>query len=479
MNNKPQLARGTRDFGPKEVAKRKYILQTIENVFKQFGFEPIETPAMEQLTTLMGKYGTEGDQLLLKILNSGNFFADLKAYNNKGLGHEEFDKTFLPSLSGKVDDLDEKNSLLLISEKGLRYDLTVPFARYVVMNQHNITMPFKRYQMQPVWRADKPQKGRYREFWQCDADVVGTNSLICETELLLIYHYAFTQLGLNRYQIKINNRKILTGIAQVLGLSNHFTAFTVALDKLDKIGIEGVLAELNKIPVKIDSRKLGEFLNLIKLSNNRELIKELNTFGLAANETGLTGINEVVEIINNISLSNTNINLVFDPTLARGLSYYTGSIFEVINTTGSLKSSIGGGGRYDNLTGIFGLQEVSGVGISFGLDRIYDVMEELNLFPENIKQSSTKVLICCFSELHIQHAIPIAALLRNENINTEIYPDAVKLKKQLGYADSKGILYALIIGDEEMEQKHYTLKNLSSGTQEKLTVTEIIYKLNS
>lgn len=474
MSAKPQLARGTRDFGPIEVTRRKFILNTIEKVFKQFGFLPIETPAMEQLSTLMGKYGTEGDQLLFKILNSGQFFKELKEYNNKGLGHDEFDKTFLPSLSGKVDDLDEKNSLLLISEKGLRYDLTVPFARFVVMNQNKITMPFKRYQMQPVWRADKPQRGRYREFWQCDADVIGTNSLMCETELLLIYHYAFSLLGLNNYLIKINNRKILLGLAEILGIEQHFISFTTTLDKLDKIGKDGVLNEMLSIPAPLEFDKVKTFLNLIEIQNNNELIFELNRFGLANNENGLSGINELMEVLNNIKLSKVPVQVRFEPTLARGLSYYTGCIMEVINTTGTLKSSIGGGGRYDNLTGIFGLKGVSGVGISFGLDRIYDIMDELNLFPQYLNACDTKVLICCFTPANLQHALPVATRLRSENINTEIYPDTVKMKKQLSYADSKGIKYVLIIGDEEMQEEKYTLKNLETGNQQKVSMGEAI-----
>lgn len=475
MSNKPQLSRGTRDFGPLQVARRKYILNTIEQVFKNYGFMPIETPAMEQLSTLMGKYGAEGDQLLFKILNSGNYFKDLIAFNNKGLAHEEFDKTYLPSFSGKVNDLDEKNALNLIAEKGLRYDLTVPFARYVVMNQHDIVFPFKRYQMQPVWRADKPQKGRYREFWQCDADVVGSNSLIYETELIQIYHQVFTLLGLDKYLIKVNNRKILAGITEVLQIQNYFNEFTIALDKLDKIGEEGVIKEIIARNIPADEQKLAALFTLNKrqLSYNN-ILDALYSFGLPNTEIGLAGLNEMKLIFEYLNTSGLQANITFNPTLARGLSYYTGCIFEAVNQTGSLKSSIGGGGRYDNLTGVFGLHGISGVGISFGLDRIYDVLEELSLFPNDVNGSSAKVLICALDESLLNNAIGIAAVIRAANIATEIYPDAAKLKKQLGYADVKKIPYTLIIGQNEINSGIYSLKNMQNGEQHQLSLNDII-----
>lgn len=479
MSNKPQLARGTRDFGPLQVAKRKYILNAIETVFKKFGFMPIETPAMEQLSTLMGKYGTEGDQLLFKILNSGNYFKDLIAYNESALGHEELDKTFLPSLSGKVRDLDEKASLQFISEKGLRYDLTVPFARYVVMNQHEISFPFKRYQMQPVWRADKPQKGRYREFWQCDADVVGSNSLVYEVELIQIYHEVFTKLGLNSYEIKLNNRKILAGIANVLGISDKFVDFTVALDKLDKIGADGVATEMEQRGILSNTEKLKSLLALFSAKLTTEsVIAALNEFGIQQSEQGKLGIQELQDVINLINASGIQINLVLEPTLARGLSYYTGCIVEVVNTTGSLKSSIGGGGRYDNLTGIFGLPGISGVGVSFGLDRIYDVMDELKLFPDDITAAASKVLVCCFDKEALLYGFGVATQLRIKNLAAEIYPEPAKMKKQLGYADAKNIPFAIIIGTDEMQSGLLTFKNLATGEQQKLTIDEIINHLH-
>lgn len=475
MSNKPQLARGTRDFGPLQVAKRKYILNAIETVFKKYGFLPIETPAMEQLSTLMGKYGTEGDQLLFKVLNSGNYFKDLIAYNERALGHEEMDKTFLPSLSGKVSDLDEKASLQFISEKGLRYDLTVPFARYVVMNQHEISFPFKRYQMQPVWRADKPQKGRYREFWQCDADVVGSNSLIYEAELIQIYHEVFTKLGLSGYEIKLNNRKVLAGIADVLGVANRFTDFTVVLDKLDKIGAAGVAAEMADKGIINNSDKLAELLSVFSAKlTNESVMAALNDFGIQNSEQGLLGMQELQQVLALLNATNAKINLVLEPTLARGLSYYTGCIVEVVNTTGSLKSSIGGGGRYDNLTGIFGLPGISGVGVSFGLDRIYDVIDELNLFPKDLNASSSRVLICCFDKEALTYGFGIAAQLRIKNLATEMYPEAAKMKKQLGYADAKNIPFAIIIGTDEMQSGLLTFKNLATGEQQKLTPDQII-----
>jgi histidyl-tRNA synthetase len=433
---------------------------------------------MEQLSTLMGKYGNEGDQLLFKILNSGNYFKDLIAYNERALGHEELDKTFLPSLSGKVSDLDEKASLQFISEKGLRYDLTVPFARYVVMNQHEILFPFKRYQMQPVWRADKPQKGRYREFWQCDADVVGSNSLIYETELILIYHEVFTLLGLTDYEIKLNNRKVLAGIANVLGITNRFADFTIVLDKLDKIGTSGVVTEMADKGIVNNSDKLSELLSVFSAKlTNESVMAALDDFGIQSSEQGKLGMQELQQVLSLLNATGVKINLVLEPTLARGLSYYTGCIFEAVSTIGSLKSSIGGGGRYDNLTGIFGLPGISGVGISFGLDRIYDVMDELNLFPKDLKASSSQVLICCFDNDALTYGFSVAAQLRIKNLAAEIYPEAAKMKKQLGYADAKNIPFAIIIGSDEMQSGLLTFKNLVTGAQQRLPLDQIINQL--
>jgi len=494
---KPSIPKGTRDFGPEQVAKRKYILNTIEKVFIKYGFMPIETPTMENLSTLQGKYGDEGDQLLFKIINSGDYLKELKEVNDKGLVHEEMDKTFLPSYTGKLSDLDPKSALPFISEKGLRYDLTVPFARYVVMHQNEITFPFKRYQMQPVWRADRPQKGRYREFWQCDADVVGSDSLLNELDLIQIYDEAFRELKIENYELKINSRKILEGISQYVGASKqeYLSLLTVTLDKLDKIGEDGVAKELSDaLFLEDEIQKLFEIIN-IKGDNLTKLLALKEKF--ISSQVGLKGIEELEFILKALldsarsdsQLSNslthqfnnsTNqpINIKIDFSLARGLSYYTGCIFEVVSTEGSLKSSIGGGGRYDNLTGIFGLPNVSGVGISFGLDRIYDVMEELNLFPESV-QSTTKILFCCFDDKAINFALPLLKKVRDEGIASEIYPGAAKIKKQLDYANNKKIPFACIIGDNEMQSGKLVLKDLNSGTQQEIQIDEIIKLLEN
>ncbi len=469
MSNKPSLPKGTRDFGPIEVAKRKYILNTIETVFKKYGFMPIETPTMENLSTLQGKYGDEGDQLLFKILNSGDFLKDVKD-----------------------EELITHNSKLItsqISEKGLRYDLTVPFARYVVMHQNEITFPFKRYQMQPVWRADRPQKGRYREFWQCDADVVGSDSLLNEVDLIQIYDEAFVKLGIKNYELRINNRKILQGIVEEIGAPERLIDFTISLDKIDKIGKDEVIEEL--IDKGFDKLKLNGIFDILFVqedstiflsSTKPRFIYNISLLQISdyykSSKMFKEGVDELYKIGNSLLAVNSSINIKMDLSLARGLSYYTGCIFEVVSTEGSLKSSIGGGGRYDNLTGIFGLPNVSGVGISFGLDRIYDVMDELNLFPPTITSTHTKVLFCCFDSASQQYALSCLKKLRDENIASEIYPDLKKIGKQLDYANALQIPYACIIGDNEMQSGKLVLKNLQSGTQQELSIDEIIILLH-
>jgi histidyl-tRNA synthetase len=484
MSNKPSLAKGTRDFGPTQVAKRKFILNTIEAVFKKYGFMPIETPAMENLSTLEGKYGDEGDQLLFRIINSGDYLKDLKAYNDSMLADESKDHTFLPSISGKLNDLDAKAALPFIAEKGLRYDLTVPFARFVVMNRNSITFPFKRYQMQPVWRADRPQKGRYREFWQCDADVVGTDSLLCEMDLIGIYHEAFTALRIP-YQIKINNRKILAGIAQELQAENKLVDFTIALDKVDKIGFEGVTAELSqkgfteeqiKKVMDLMYPQTGAIKDLSAADDQTTIETNLKYLlggcEFRENELFRKGVEEVAEVIAFTKSLQPQIKL--DLSLARGLSYYTGCILEVTATAGSLQSSIGGGGRYDNLTGIFGMPNVSGVGISFGLDRIYDVMEDLQLFPTSLQSTSSQVLVCCMDSDAVKIGVGILHQLRQAGIAAEIYPEAKKLGKQLDYANALNIPFAVIIGENERISGIPVCKNLINGTQQNIAVDEII-----
>lgn len=437
---------------------------------------PIETPTMENLSTLEGKYGDEGDQLLFRIINSGDYLKDLKEYNDKMLADESQDKTYLPSYTGKLNDLDAKSALKYITEKGLRYDLTVPFARYVVMNRNEITFPFKRYQMQPVWRADRPQKGRYREFWQCDADVVGSDSLLNEVDLIQIYHEAFTALGIS-YELKINNRKILAGIAEVVKGKEHMNTIAIAIDKLDKIGEDGVRKELTANG--FSDKEISTLFDIIRIKGEGQ-ISSLKS-QLTSSSEGLKGIEELDFIIHTITQTGTQeVNLSTDFSLARGLSYYTGAIFEVVATEGSLKSSIGGGGRYDNLTGIFGMPNVSGVGISFGLDRIYDVMEELNLFPKEVKPSKTKVLFCYFDNKAQEYALKETGKLRSAGIAAEIYPDITKkIGKQLDYANALSIPYAVIIGDNEMNSGKLVMKDLKAGTQQELTITEIIQQLQS
>ncbi|MEI7978718.1 MAG: histidine--tRNA ligase [Bacteroidota bacterium] len=456
---KPSIPKGTRDFGPEEVAKRKYILNTIEKVFIKYGFMPIETPTMENLSTLTGKYGDEGDKLLFRILDSGETFEKIRNSKFEIRNQNEFNNT--------------------ITEKGLRYDLTVPFARYVVMNRNEITFPFKRYQMQPVWRADRPQKGRYREFWQCDADVVGSDSLLHELDLLNIYQEVFKCLGVD-VEIKINNRKILAGIAEVVKGIEHLNTIAVAIDKLDKIGKEGVSKELTEL--NFTETEITTLFDIITIKGNETEMLEALKNKLQNSAEGLKGIEELEFIFKTIEQYSNSAILKIDFSLARGLSYYTGCIFEVAASEGSLRSSIGGGGRYDNLTGIFGLEGVSGVGISFGLDRIYDVIEELKLFPETLSQGSSKVLICANDSIENIELAPVLELLsklRNEGIASEIYTEKINVKKPLEkpikYASSKAIPYALIYTENEPLK----LKNLATGFQEELSIEAIVEKLNS
>ncbi|MBC7383666.1 MAG: histidine--tRNA ligase [Bacteroidia bacterium] len=474
MAQKPTLPQGTRDFNPLQVHRRKFILNTIEEVFKKYGFMPLETPAMENLNTLTGKYGDEGDQLLFKVLNSGNYLKNLTEYNNKGLLEESRDKTLLPSSDGSLNNLNAKTALPYISEKGLRYDLTVPFARYVVMNRNEITYPFKRYQMQPVWRADRPQQGRYREFWQCDADVIGSNSLLSEAEFLKIYDEVFTRLEIP-VVIKINNRKLLSALAALTGSPEKFMDITIAIDKLDKIGESGVAEELKKC--ELNESQISQIIKFLSLAQSVAPLKELQQLFVGSTE-GLQGCNElkkVFDLLMGLQLQNP---VKIDVTLARGLSYYTGAIVEVQCTQGDFMASIGGGGRYDNLTGIFGLPDVSGVGISFGLDRIYLVMENLQKFPDYIKANHTKILFCYFDEPTQAFAFAATAKIREAGIAAEIYPDIVKkIGKQLEYANKLNIPFVGIVGSNEMESGKVVIKNLKEGTQEEMSIEKVIEKL--
>ncbi len=457
---KPSIPKGTRDFGPADMQKRQYIFDTIRRNFRLYGYAPIETPAMENITTLTGKYGEEGDQLIFKVLNSR-----IHESNKK----EELKKEFELSL-------DKARNSELLTEKALRYDLTVPFARYVVMNQHNITFPFKRYQVQPVWRADRPQKGRYREFYQCDADVIGSDSLVNELELIAMMDQSFAELNIP-VVIKFNNRKILSGIAEILHEEDKIVDITVAIDKLDKIGKDGVVKELQEKGVSANAIKTLE--PLIEFSgNNAHKVGTLKTF-LGNSDIGRKGIEEIEFILNNLSIIQLKHAAVeLDITLARGLNYYTGTIFEVKASAGSLSSSILGGGRYDDLTGIFGLKNLSGVGISFGVDRIYDVMSELDVFPASVnKASTTEVLFTNFGMTEQTHCLQLAAQLRAHGINTEVYSDAVKMKKQFEYADKKQIPYVCVVGSDEITAQRYTLRNMQSGEQASMDIREIIEKV--
>ena len=473
MAQKPSIPKGTRDFGPVEMAKRNYIFNTIRSVYELYGFQQIETPAQETLATLMGKYGEEGDKLLFKILNSGDYL-------------------------NKIDDqeLTERNTLRLASkicEKGLRYDLTVPFARYVVMHREELQLPFKRYQVQPVWRADRPQKGRYREFYQFDGDVVGSDSLLNEVELMQIVDTVFTRFGV-RVQIKINNRKILTGIAEVIGAADKIVDITVAIDKLDKIGIDNVNQELREDG--LSEEQIQKLQPIIMLEGTNE--EKLNTIAevLKDSETGMRGVEETRYILNmlngsaeanslfeSVALhsslftlhSSLKNELQLDLTLARGLSYYTGAIFEV-KALDTPMGSISGGGRYDNLTGIFGMPGLSGVGISFGVDRIYDVLNALDLYPKDSLQT-TQVLFINFGEKETAYCLPIISMVRAKGIRAEIYPDAAKMKKQMSYANAKQIPFVVLAGENEMQAGKITLKNMETGEQQMLSPEELIAKL--
>jgi histidyl-tRNA synthetase len=447
--SKPSLARGTRDFGPEQMVKRTFILDTIRQVFQRYGFQPLETPTIENLSVLMGKYGDEGDQLLFKVLNSGDFKAKLSENDLQA---------------------DYKSLTTKIAEKGLRYDLTVPFARYVVMNRGTLPFPFKRYQIQPVWRADRPQKGRYREFYQCDADVVGTDSLLCEAEIVMMLHESLRALGILDFTVKINNRKILTGIAEVIGADGMEGPLCVAIDKLDKIGKEKVIQELSDRGFSEESTTALE--PIFSISTDTNPFEGLREW-LSASEIAMKGIDELEVVWNMVSeFGLEQPQIEFDVTLARGLSYYTGAIFEV-KANGVQIGSISGGGRYDNLTGTFGVSGLSGVGISLGVDRIYDVMEELLLFPDD-QTITTRVMLTSFDAEAARYGLKVLNHLRQSGINTEMYPDSVKLKKQLDYADRKNIPFVILIGSQEMESGELTLKNMKTGEQSTATVNEII-----
>ncbi|TYA56045.1 histidine--tRNA ligase [Formosa maritima] len=454
MAQKPSIPKGTRDFTPEQVAKRNYIFNTIQKQFELYGFQPIETPSFENSDTLMGKYGDEGDRLIFKILNSGDFLnkVDDKLYSKK----------------------DSNAITSKISEKALRYDLTVPFARYVVQHQNEIEFPFKRYQIQPVWRADRPQKGRFREFYQCDADVVGSNSLWQEVEFIQLYDAVFTALKLEGVTIKINNRKILSGIAEVIGASDKLIDFTVALDKLDKIGEEKVKEEM--LEKGISKKGIEKLQPLFTLSGSfNSQVVQLKSI-LNSSEEGKKGIEELEFIDKAISeLGLQTATLKLDVTLARGLNYYTGAIFEVSAPEQVQMGSIGGGGRYDDLTGIFGLKDVSGVGISFGLDRIYLVLDELNLFPETVTKN-IDLLFINFGDKEGLFSLKAIKQLRLNGVNAELYPDAAKMKKQMNHANKRNIPFIVLVGEKEMETESYTLKNMVSGEQVKLSLTELISK---
>lgn len=447
MATKPSIPKGTRDFTPDIMVKRNYIFDTIKSVFQKFGFSPIETPSMENLSTLMGKYGEEGDKLLFKIQNSGEVFDKVQKSNPQNA--LEFQRS--------------------TTEKGLRYDLTVPFARFVVQNQNAISFPFKRYQIQPVWRADRPQKGRYREFYQCDVDVVGSDSLLYEVELMQIIDAVFTKLNVN-ITIKLNNRKILAGIAEVIGQEDRIIDITVAIDKLDKIGLDNVNKEL--LEKGLDQDAVDKLQPILALSgDNTEKLAKLRDV-LASSEVGTKGVDEVEYIFSLLDAAEVSSTIALDLTLARGLNYYTGAIFEIQANDFKI-GSISGGGRYDNLTGIFGMKDLSGVGVSFGADRIYDVMDGLDLFPKNAN-IITQAMFVNFGEAEMRYSLPLLTKLRKAGINAEIYPDTVKMKKQFSYANNKGVPFVIIIGDEEMSSDTLMLKDMAAGTQEKVTVEEAI-----
>lgn len=454
MAQTPSIPKGTRDYSPEVMVKRNYIFDTIKSVFKLYGYLPLETPAMENLSTLMGKYGEEGDKLLFKILNSGDFLS--------GIPEEEWK---------------EKNSLKItnkISEKGLRYDLTVPFARFVVQHQNEISFPFKRYQIQPVWRADRPQKGRYREFYQCDVDVVGSDSLLNEVELIQIVDEVYRRLKV-RVRLLINNRKILAGIAETIGYPDKLIDITVAIDKMDKIGLANVNAELQE--KGISSQAIEQLQPILNLSgSNSEKLYQLRQI-LQGSETGLKGVEELTTVFHYLEPLDLQTEIRLDLTLARGLSYYTGAIFEVKALDAEI-GSITGGGRYDDLTGIFGLKNMSGVGISFGADRIFDVMNQLNLFPSDA-QSTTQILFANFGTQEEFYCLPLLQYLRRSGINAELYPDTAKLKKQLAYADKKSIPYVALIGETEMQNQIISLKDMQQGEQVNITLEELVTKIKN
>jgi len=452
MAAKPGIPKGTRDFSPVEMAKRNYIFNTIRDVYHLYSFQQIETPAMENLSTLMGKYGEEGDKLLFKIQNSGDYFS--------GITDEELLSRNAARLAGRF------------CEKGLRYDLTVPFARYVVMHREELSFPFKRYQIQPVWRADRPQKGRYREFYQCDADVVGSNSLLNEVELMQIVDTVFSRFGV-RVCIKINNRKILTGIAEIIGEADKIVDITVAIDKLDKIGLENVNAELSSKGISDEAIAKLQPIILLAGTNTEKLqtLKEV----LAASEIGLKGVEESEFILNTLSTMNLKNEIELDLTLARGLNYYTGAIFEVKALDVQI-GSITGGGRYDNLTGVFGMDGVSGVGISFGADRIFDVLNQLDLYPKEAV-NSTQLLFINFGEKEAAYSLNVLAKVRTEGIRAEIFPDSSKMKKQMSYANAKNIPFVALVGENEMNENKVTLKNMETGEQSLVSAEELIQTL--
>ena len=452
--NKPSIPKGTRDFSPAEMAKRNYIFDTIKDVYALYGYQQIETPSMETLQTLMGKYGEEGDKLLFKILNSGDFIGKVPA--------NEFISDNVLKLAAKI------------CEKGLRYDLTVPFARYVVMHRDELQMPFKRYQIQPVWRADRPQKGRYREFYQCDADVVGSDSLLNEVELVQIMDTVFTKFGIN-VQIKLNNRKILAGIAEYIGQPDKIVDITVAIDKLDKIGVEAVNAEMLANGISQDA--VDKLQPILTMSGTN--VEKLETIAqtIATSEIGVKGVEETRFILEKIEAVGLKNELQLDLTLARGLNYYTGAIFEVKAKDVAI-GSITGGGRYDNLTGIFGMPGLSGVGISFGADRIYDVLNTLDLYPQNATQG-TEVLFINFGETESDYCLPIASQVRAAGISVELYPDCAKMKKQMAYANAKGIPFVVLAGESEISQGKVTLKNMLTGYQQLVSAEELIANITS
>ena len=443
----PTLPKGTRDFGPKEMKKREYLFNIFKDAFSLYGFNALETPSMENINVLNGKYGEEGDKLIFRILDSGDFIKDVDSIESK----------------------DSNNLRKEISKKGLRYDLTVPFARYVSMNRDKITLPFKRYQIQNVWRADRPQKGRFREFYQCDVDYIGTRSILCEAEIIDLVYSIFEKLKIQDFTVKLNNRKVLFGIAETLSLEDNFDKICIIIDKIDKIGKDKFIEELKNIEL---SKSQIEKLNSVLFfeGTNNDKIKFLKSF-LSSSSTGLEGINEIE------NLTQLSKEFIFDLNLARGLSYYTSSIFEVILDEKNI-GSLCGGGRYDDLTEIFGYKDISGIGISFGIERIYEIMKERNLFPNSINKKDI-VLVCSMSKKYLNDSFRISSILRNNNISTDLYPDSPKLKKQLQYANNNDIPYVIIIGEDEVASKLYTLKNMETGSQEKLGINEIISKVST